>query len=484
MNDIGLGQASGLSNSTSTSAGINSSSNVNNQLLLKAQNAMTKSLLDLVPGETFKGEILNIKQDSVTIQIGNQIIEGKLEQNVALSIHDTINFVVKENADNKIMIAPVLDGALQGMDTALYQALEQAGLAATDKNIDTIMELLKNQMPLDKTTIQKMLMASYQHPDINIEDLALMLKNNIPITKDTIEQWQNYKDSNHQITNQLKEMSQQLPELIQHIVSTEEKGTSYEILKDIFKNPIFDEIRNELDNLLSAFKKENIGKDDILNFLTNKQVSEDGEPKNLLNKVADTFLHQLSVKPEEFNREAISKHFEQIEKQMNFLLDKTELFAKNKPDLLNSAKDVKSNLEFIKELNQNFIYTQLPIKLSKQVTHSDLYVFSNRNLKKSSKDSIKLLLHLDMEYLGSTDIMVVLQEKKLNLEFTFTEQEALQITGSHLGELEERLEKKGFQVTSSLSVKEQEEAIEFVEDFIKQSTKEDNLTRYSFDMRA
>lgn len=485
MNEIGLNQSDILNNkSLSNSINNTNTKDVTNQVLLSAKSNMTKSLLDLVPGDTFKGQILDIKQDSVTIQIGNQTIEGRLAQNVALSIHDTIQFLVKENEANKLVITPMLDSPLQGMDAALYQALEHAGLAATDKNIDTIMELLKNQMPLDKATIQKMLASSYQHPNVELEDLALMLKNDIPITKESIEQWQNYKNSNHQMTNQLEEMAKQLPELIENLASSGDKANTIASLKELFANPIFDGMRKELDHFLSSIEKENVGKEDILKLLSSNLSSTDGESKNLLSKISDTFLHQLSVKPEEVNKETISKHFEQVEKQMNFLLEKAELFAKEKPELLNSAKDVKSNLEFIKELNQNFIYTQLPLKLSKQVTHSDLYVFSNRKLKKSSKDSIKLLLHLDMEYLGSTDIMVMLQETKLDLEFTFTEPEAYEITGVHIEELEERLKEKGFQVSSKLSVKEKEEALDFVEDFIKQSSKEDNLTRYSFDMRA
>lgn len=437
------------------------------QIFSSSKEAMTKSLLDLVPGDTFHGQVLDIKQDSVTIQIGGQLIEGKLEQDVSLSINQTIKFVIKETEGNKVVIAPVLNHGLEGADAALYQALEQAGLAATDKNIDTVMELLNHQMPLDKGTIQKVLAFSYQYPEADLKDIVLMLKNQIPITKESMEQWQNYKNSNHQITASLKEIVRELPHVIDQVLIDNGKETVHDVLNNLFRDSAFDSIRlklnSELDNIDRNESKETF--------------------KALLAEASDEFLKNLAVKPEEFKEETIAEHLKEVEKQVSLISDKLGVINNSEEAMKESAKEIKNNLNFMKELNQTFIYTQLPIQLSKQIAHSDLYVFTNRNVKKTTSDGVRLLLHLDMEFLGSTDILIAMQGINLNLEFTFTDQNSADITKIHIEELNQRLNKKGYQVTSYFNVNE-DKNFDFVEDFICQNDGNGNVTRYSFDMRA
>ena len=69
--------------------------------------------------------------------------------------------------------------------------------------------------------------------------------------------------------------------------------------------------------------------------------------------------------------------------------------------IINTTSDLQQNLAFMKMLNEQFAYMQLPLKLSQQNAHGDLYVMTRKNALKKSKDNLKVLLHLEMDSLGT-----------------------------------------------------------------------------------
>lgn len=77
------------------------------------------------------------------------------------------------------------------------------------------------------------------------------------------------------------------------------------------------------------------------------------------------------------------------------------------------------NLNFMKTLNETFPYIQLPIKLQNQNAHADLYVMTRKEALKKNPDNLKVLLHLDMEHLGTLDIRIAKENTAVSLNFLF-----------------------------------------------------------------
>ena len=136
------------------------------------------------------------------------------------------------------------------------------------------------------------------------------------------------------------------------------------------------------------------------------------------------------------------------------------------------------------QLNHTCAYMQIPLKLSGQNVHSDLYVYTGGRKHHDADEELTAFLHLDLEHLGSTDVSVKLRKKQVTTNFYLADDASYQLILDHMDILEERLEQKGYQV--KISVTNQEEKMNFVEDMLKQKTPSAGgmVHRYSFDVRA
>lgn len=48
------------------------------------------------------------------------------------------------------------------------------------------------------------------------------------------------------------------------------------------------------------------------------------------------------------------------------------------PELSKSLSDIKSNIDFMNDLNKNMTYFQMPLKFSESEGNGELYVFTNK----------------------------------------------------------------------------------------------------------
>ncbi len=159
-------------------------------------------------------------------------------------------------------------------------------------------------------------------------------------------------------------------------------------------------------------------------------------------------------------------------------------FGQDTPQLSHTASNVRSNIQFMNQINQNFAYVQIPLKLAGQNAHSDIYVYTDKRKKREKDDELTAFLHLDLDHLGSTDVSVRLCQKNVKADFYLADDMSYQLILEHMDQLEERLAKKGFH--AKIEVKNQQEDVNFVEDMLKQGMPSAGgmVHRYSFDVRA
>lgn len=140
------------------------------------------------------------------------------------------------------------------------------------------------------------------------------------------------------------------------------------------------------------------------------------------------------------------------------------------------------NMKFMDTLNNVFPYIQLPLKLNEGNTHGELYVFKKGRNNADPGDSKSVLLHLDMDSLGPTDVHMELKSGFLKLRFYCENELSKNILSDHFGELETALTGKNFQVTSEFNVRTMEtqhmvEALSGVSGSMPEF-------KYNFDIRA
>ena len=149
---------------------------------------------------------------------------------------------------------------------------------------------------------------------------------------------------------------------------------------------------------------------------------------------------------------------------------------------VNTTADMQQNLQFMKVLNQQFNYMQLPLKLSSENAHGDLYVMTKKETLRKSKDNLKVLLHLEMDNLGPLDIHITKERTDITTKFYVAKEDALRLLEKNVNLLKDALNEQGYSFHSEFSERKKE--IDLVHDFIETEAPVGNITRYNFDLRA
>lgn len=200
--------------------------------------------------------------------------------------------------------------------------------------------------------------------------------------------------------------------------------------------------------------------------------------------VKDTMEQQWMLTPEDLKEpDKIGKLYAKLEGQLGRLIEAMKASGQESTNVAQLASDVRSNIEFMNQVNQAYTYVQIPLKMSGQNASGQLYVYTNKKALTEGDKELTAFLHLDMDHLGSTDVSVRMLNHKVSTKFYLDNDGAYDLLMAHIPLLEEKLEKKGYQC--SVTVENEAKHVNFVEDFLKKDQPSaGQLHRYSFDMRA
>ncbi|MCM1258045.1 MAG: flagellar hook-length control protein FliK [Roseburia sp.] len=275
-------------------------------------------------------------------------------------------------------------------------------------------------------------------------------------------------------------------------------------LTDVLSGKQLNNLDARLSNILELSKNPAVFEDgklnanltskELLSLLTEAFSSKDAFTKAALSELVSsreyrTLLRsvmeeQWLLKPEDLKAEnKVNELYQRLNRQMDQMEQVLKNFGQNTQNLSDTASSIRNNIQFMNQLNQTYAYVQIPLKLSGQNAHSDLYVYTGRKRRGEEDEDLTAFLHLDLEHLGSTDVSVRMRQKKVTTNFYLSDDLSYDLIMEHLDELEERLAKKGYQV--KIQVNTQEETPSFVDQILKgQPSAGGMVHRYSFDVRA
>ncbi len=304
--------------------------------------------------------------------------------------------------------------------------------------------------------------------------------------------------------------AQNLDPQAQQIVSSQENGTQ---LLNSFAGEKQINSFNVILNGLPDFPKDNMeifGEDGTLKADANikevfREISDYLEnhpdiPKSTLNDIIKAPLYRgllknlitdsFTMEPKDITKPGeISKLYERVLKQTEALERLISNFNNKAADTIkNQTNEIKQNINFMNSANEMYNFVQIPLKMYNQNTDSMLYVRQNKKSSYEAGEEITAFLHFDMEYLGPTDVFISLKETKVGCKWNLADETSLKLIEDNIDILTDRLEAKGFSVSSELTCGEKK--ADFVEDFLgappieSKGTGEGLVHRYSFDMRA
>lgn len=192
---------------------------------------------------------------------------------------------------------------------------------------------------------------------------------------------------------------------------------------------------------------------------------------------------QWLMLPEEVGKEhSVDKLYERLNSQMNRLSQVLEQSTKADTPLAKAVSNVTSNIDFMNQLNQTFTYVQIPLKMQGKDANGELFVYTNKKSLARKDGSVSALLHLDMEYLGSLDVYVALNDRKVSTKFYLQDDSSLDLIAQNIDILNKRLEERGYSVNAEFI--NREENTNVMDEMLKQNKNISILAGYSFDARA
>jgi len=572
------------------------------QIKTTQQSQSQTSVAQLKEGAVFKGEVLNIVGDKITISLEDQAqLLARLQEGVELGVGDRLLFSVKENTSNQVLIKPLFDSLYSARTHVLERALDAANLSPTEKNFSVAKELMDAGMPVDKANLVKVLSQSMKFEGTSIQTLVSLNKMNIPVTPENIAQFERYQGYQHQLTNDISNVAtdmasftQAFPEntsgqtlvsvanqilsMIQgeqgqegiqqqmpvqegqeagiilqnsdtvsadvsnaNVTNTEQaitntlSNTSQELTQVIQQEMINDngsliasdtvsettmnqtgltqEIAQQvglskegMNNLSNALLATGVSNEEIQTMF---QTSKSGE--ELLNQILQTLSTSNAgdsairsiLDSNEFRNlfsETIKKNWSLQPKNMKDPKEIDELYDKilkqsrsfeniistnggEGKSMEQSFQNMRQNMQFMDQINQQMIYAQMPLKLTNQNANSELFVYADKRKLAQKKDGISVMLHLDMDNLGNTDVHVTLTGTNVNARFYLDDQVSVDIVTEHMNQLAKQLADRGFSLTNEVVKRTPQESINKVVDEIIDENAERSIKRYTFDAR-
>ncbi len=514
ISSSGTEQANNAYNTSRTDIGITQTPDSNTG---NVSNNNYSVLKNLMPGDILSGVIDQIKNSQVLIGFNDgSLLSAHLTGDANVSKGDNITFLVKDISSNKISLKVISSGEQQNM--FINKALEAAGLYSTEENTAMIKELLSLNMPVNSEMLNNINRLMGQYPDANINTIANLIRLNIPVTNDNITMFEAYKNFDAQINNQLNSLGlnmynninsaaanpdalSDINDLINGMYKSGDTDSEVksETLSKAFSDDFINNLTDKLSNISEAGKelagkiaKDNISLKDTINFiLNNKSLSDPSAGiinsasfKQLLGQFITETMRLTPKDVGASDNNPINSFYKRVRKNIE---DVESIFKSDNinEELSKSMQDIKSNIDFMNDLNKNMTFFQMPLKFSESEGNGELYVFTNKKALAHNPEDVSAMLHLDMEHLGPIDVYVKLNKKNVSTNFILESEELLNFVYAHIDELNERLEKLGYSTHFEMKVSENvKNDFNFVNDFIEKDIKPENNGQYILDIKA
>lgn len=256
---------------------------------------------------------------------------------------------------------------------------------------------------------------------------------------------------------------------------------------------ISDTFGSNAQNIINAIKDGNISTKELLMNINEllKNSHSKGDAAGLINsKEYGALLKQMTAETMMLTPAAVAEEnsiknfYKRLKSSIDNITDNLQKSAQGS-SLAKDMSQIKSNIDFMNDLNKNMTFVQLPVKFSESAGNGDLYVFTNKKALKNGTDKVSALLHLDMDNLGPMDIYVNLSGKNVSTNFCLESEEMLDFVYSNMDKLNERLTKLGYITKFEMKLtQDNQKGIDFVDDFINKDNPPVKISQYVFDIKA
>lgn len=493
-----------------------------------------KYLASLLAGDTVTGVVNSMKDNQVILSLPNgENLFARLAQGAQVQLGQSMTFQVQENKGNFVALKPLFGDAQQMV--LVQKALEAAGLSANESNMAIVQELLARNMSIDAAMLNEMVKNNLKFPDASLGTMANLVKLNIPVTQENIEQYEAYTHYERNMAGQLDSLPSALSDTLTQLTGQDpvQAGT---FLKNVTV-ALYEGLPQEMQAGLSETMPQDAVREGLAQKITEtfndtpqggqaqalaEQITEgNATVKETLSQLADLIAgtkntpddtqavgqtekkltqllaskelgqllkgqieETLYLKPQMADsEESIKGFYKRVRSSLEAVSKETQKAAEGSA-LSANLNEIKSNIDFMNDLNRNMTYFQMPVRFSEGTGNGELYVFTNKKTLHNNPENVSALLHLDMEHLGSVDVYVKLAGKNVTTNFCLEDSETLDFVYDHIDRLNARLEALGYTAHFEMKLTQPQENFDFEKDFLQNQTGGAPTSQYIFDIKA
>ncbi|HOM02732.1 MAG TPA: flagellar hook-length control protein FliK [Acetivibrio sp.] len=229
---------------------------------------------------------------------------------------------------------------------------------------------------------------------------------------------------------------------------------------DIEEEEILQLKKNTVDSISNYRENTDKAEKKLIELLRAIQASED-------NRVSDQ-SHSKGRDEVESIKKSFEKMFVKVDEEANgrdinvreFYKDiykKLEIVSKvledsdipGKQEILNKIDNIKSDINFLNELNRHSVYFQIPFKIFDKNTTGELYILKRNNgRKRIDPQNATVFLSLNTENLGQVDSLISVNKKNVSINLRLEKSEIYDFIKENYIELYEGLLKKGYKLVN------------------------------------
>lgn len=307
-------------------------------------------LKSLSPGQTVQGEVVGKSGNTVQVALdADTVLTARLERDLSVALGQSMSFEVKSNNGTLLSLIPLYSNMAN--EATIMKALSAAELPETADNIKMVSDMMEEGLSVDKDTIAYVNRQLADFPNADPNSIMQMIRLGLPIDEMNIEQFELYKNYNHQILQSAEQIAKELPQVFQELIAEGKDAEAVAFYEQIIKAFTDGEAEGCIDAALANAAKET----DAAPETGVLQEAVTAKEPGILQETAQTFRADILGKAEEGNiRDVVRQDSETVSQKtwqdLEKMLQKLGTDAETAKQIGDGAVPAKTVLSHIGEL--------------------------------------------------------------------------------------------------------------------------------------
>ena len=166
------------------------------------------STITLREGETLKGVVSDVHGNEITISLDDGTsFTGHLSEASMYSIGQKAAFLITSLDNGTIYMKAMSSTYLLGMEDTIEQALEEAGLPKSPRNLDIVRSLLENKQSISRESINTFMQLCSRYPNADVGNVITMYRLGFPMDEASVTQFDTYQNQQHEFSDGFSDRS-------------------------------------------------------------------------------------------------------------------------------------------------------------------------------------------------------------------------------------------------------------------------------------